>query len=40
MQKYRGLIITLIIIAAIGGVVFYALTEFPGLIPAHTIPQH
>jgi uncharacterized membrane-anchored protein len=40
MTRYRGLIVALIIVAAIGGVVFYALTEFPQLIPSHTIPRH
>lgn len=40
MAKYRGLIITLIVIAAIGGIALYLFTEFPQLIPSHTIPAH
>lgn len=41
MGKYRGLIITIIVVvAAIGGIGFLIATQFPGLIPAHTIPPH
>jgi Trk-type K+ transport system membrane component len=41
MGKYRGLIITIIIVlATIGGIAFLLVTQFPGLIPSHTIRVH
>jgi len=40
MARYRGLIVTIIVLAALGGVAVYALTAFPQLIPSHTIPRH
>ena len=41
MGKYRGLIITIIVaVVAIGAIGFITVTQFPGLIPSHTIPRH
>jgi len=40
MARYKGLIVTLIVIAAIGAVAVFAFMQFPQLIPAHTIPRH
>ena len=41
MGKYRGLIITIVVVVvAIGGIGFFAVKQFPGLIPAHTIRTH
>jgi hypothetical protein len=41
MGKYRGLIITIIIVVvAIGGIGLLLVTQFLGLIPAHTIRAH
>jgi hypothetical protein len=40
MGKYRGLITILAVVAAIVGVGFLIVTQFPGLIPSHTIRVH
>jgi hypothetical protein len=41
MTKYRGRIVTIIIVAAaIAGIAFFTSTQFPELIPSHTIRAH
>jgi hypothetical protein len=41
MGKYRGLIITIIVVVvAIAGIGFFTVKQFPGLIPSHTIRTH
>ena len=41
MGKYKGLVITIIVVVvAIGAIAVFAVTQFPGLIPAHTIRTH
>jgi hypothetical protein len=41
MGKYTGRIITIIVVAAaIGGIAFLIATQFPQLIPSHTIRAH
>lgn len=40
MGKYRGLIIAIIVVVAIGGIGLLTIMQFPGLLPAHTIRAH
>lgn len=36
----RRIITIIVILAAIGGIVLLVATQFPQLIPSHTIPAH
>jgi hypothetical protein len=41
MGKYRGLIITIIVVAvAMAAIGIFTVKQFPGLIPSHTIRTH